>query len=276
MNMCAVVLAAGEGTRLRPLTLRVPKPLCPVGNVRLVDRTLARLAAYGLAGPDQVALNACHLADQIVAAVDGRAHLSVEPPPALGTSGGVGRLRTWIGERAVLACNADVYLDPDGDAQTSLLAGWEGTTVRILVVPAGDDVGEFGESREWRFAGMSLLPPRAVRALQPRTSDLVTTVWRPAEARGALDLVPYQGTYFDCGTPANYLAANLHAAAGGTLIADDAVVNGDAEDSVVGSGAEVHGRLTRAVVLPGGYVDASEHLVDTIRVGRDITMQTRR
>ncbi len=47
-SLCAVVFAAGEGTRLRPLTTTVPKPLCPVGNVTLLDRALARLAQHGL------------------------------------------------------------------------------------------------------------------------------------------------------------------------------------------------------------------------------------
>ena len=66
--ICAVVLAAGEGVRLRPLTERVPKALCPVGNVPLLDLALDRLARLGLTGPSDVAVNACYLADQVVAA----------------------------------------------------------------------------------------------------------------------------------------------------------------------------------------------------------------
>ncbi|MDT5037575.1 MAG: N-acetyl-alpha-D-muramate 1-phosphate uridylyltransferase, partial [Micromonosporaceae bacterium] len=58
--VAAVVLAAGEGRRLRPLTGIRPKALCPVGNVTLLDRALARIAGLGLAGPAAVAVNACH------------------------------------------------------------------------------------------------------------------------------------------------------------------------------------------------------------------------
>ncbi|GAB3941735.1 hypothetical protein GCM10027614_27600 [Micromonospora vulcania] len=112
-QVCAVVLAAGEGTRLRPLTERVPKALCPVGNVPLLDRALARLAGLGLAGPGRVAVNACYLADQVVTHVGDRAHLSVEPGDPLGTAGGVANLRDWIDGRPVLVGNADAYLaDP--------------------------------------------------------------------------------------------------------------------------------------------------------------------
>src|SRR4051812_5210958 len=107
---CAIVLAAGEGQRLRPLTLSTPKALCPVGNVPLLNRALAWLAARGFAGPDRVAVNACYLGDQVVAAVGGRAHVSVEVGKPLGTGGGVVNLRDWIDGRGVLVVNADAYL----------------------------------------------------------------------------------------------------------------------------------------------------------------------
>ena len=55
---CVVVLAAGEGQRLRPLTDVLPKALCPVGNVALLDRALTRIGGLGLSGGSQVAVNA--------------------------------------------------------------------------------------------------------------------------------------------------------------------------------------------------------------------------
>ncbi|MET0425032.1 MAG: sugar phosphate nucleotidyltransferase, partial [Actinoplanes sp.] len=111
--VCGVVLAAGEGQRLRPLTLTLPKALCPVGNVALLDRALARLGGLGLAGPEVVGVNAAYLGEQVVRHVGDRAHLSVEPDGPLGTSGGIGRLKGWIDGRGVLVGNADGYLaDP--------------------------------------------------------------------------------------------------------------------------------------------------------------------
>jgi MurNAc alpha-1-phosphate uridylyltransferase len=277
--LCALVLAAGEGTRLRPLTSSMPKALVPVGNVPLLDQVLARLAGHGFGGPAAVAVNACYLADQVVAHVGGRAYLSVEPGPApLGTAGAVAYLRDWIAGRAVLVGNADAYLAHPSHPVTAdlgpLLDGWDGTTVRLLCVPADDrHPPEFGSLR---FAGFSVLPATVAADLPVRRSDLVREVWRPAERAGRLELVTYDGFYLDTGTVADYLAANLHAAGDGALIAPDATVTGQVERSVVGSGAVVRGRVTRSVVLPGAVVSAEEHLVDAVRLGATTTLELTR
>ncbi|WP_432899210.1 sugar phosphate nucleotidyltransferase [Micromonospora matsumotoense] len=267
-GLCAVVLAAGEGTRLRPLTARVPKALCPVGNVPLLDRALARLAGLGLTGPDRVAVNACYLADQVVAHVGDRAHLSVEPGDPLGTAGGLGNLRDWIAGRGVLVGNADAYLaDPrvaPGPDIAALLAGWDHRSVRLLGRPAPDPTAP-GTFDGHVFTGFSLLPWHRVRELPARFGDLVRTVWRPAEAVGELTVVPYPGTFFDTGTPADYLAANLHAAGDDALIAPDATVTGRARRAVVGAGAVVRGDVERVVVWPGATVGPDERLRDVIR-----------
>jgi N-acetyl-alpha-D-muramate 1-phosphate uridylyltransferase len=260
-DVCAVVLAAGEGRRLRPLTELRPKALCPVGNVPLLDLALSRVDV-------PVAVNASYLADQVVAHVADRAHVSVEPERPLGTAGALGKLRDWIAGRAVLVANADAYLSTD---PPSLVDGWDGKTVRMLGVPTTpDDPYRFGA---FRFAGMSLIPWSFIQDLAPAPAELVHTVWRPAEADGVLEVVPYSGTYLDTGTPGDYLAANLDAAADGSLIAPDATVTGRCERAVVGVGAVVNGDLTRAVVWPGARVAAGEHLVDAIRVGDGLTVR---
>nr|WP_309232100.1 sugar phosphate nucleotidyltransferase [Micromonospora tarensis] len=269
-ELCAVVLAAGEGTRLRPLTERVPKALCPVGNVPLLDRALARLAGLGLAGPTRVAVNACYLGDQVVAHVGDRAHLSVEPGDPLGTAGGVANLRDWIDGRPVLVGNADAYLAdpaaPPGPDVAALLDGWDGHTVRLLGQPAADPAAP-GTFTGHCFTGFSLLPWRLVRDLPVVFSDLVRAVWRPAEAAGALEVVPYPGVFLDTGTPADYLAANLHATGGGSLVDRSATVTGRCVESVVGAGARVDGDVCRTVVWPGAVVRDGEELCEVIRAG---------
>ncbi|TCB97877.1 nucleotidyl transferase [Micromonospora zingiberis] len=288
-DVCALVLAAGEGTRLRPLTERLPKALCPVGNVSLLDRALARLAGLGLTGPQQVAVNACYLGDQVVDRVGSRAHLSVEPGSPLGTAGGVGKLRDWIAGRGVLVGNADAYLAdpaaPPGPDIAALLHDWDGDSVRLLGQPAPDP-GAPGTFDGHVFTGYSLLPWRLVRDLPPVFGDLVRAVWRPAEAAGRLTVVPYQGTFYDTGTPADYLAANLHAAADAqveptatvterchrSLIGPGATITGGCHHSVIGAGATVRGTVTRCVVWPGATVGADEHLHDAIRVDDDLTV----
>ncbi|NES29588.1 NTP transferase domain-containing protein [Micromonospora terminaliae] len=270
-----MVLAAGEGTRLRPLTAHLPKALCPVGNVPLLDRALDRLAGLGLTGPERVAVNACYLGGQVVAHVGARAHLSVEPGDPLGTAGGLGKLRDWIAGRGVLVGNADAYLAdpgaPPGPDVAALLDGWDGRSVRLLGQPA-DDPAAPGTFDGHRFVGFSLLPWRLVRDLPATFGDLVRAVWRPAEAAGALAVVPYPGTFYDTGTPADYLAANLHAAGPGGLVDPSATIDGPVTRSVIGAGAVVRGAVDRSVVWPGATVAAGERLSGVIRAGADLTV----
>jgi NDP-sugar pyrophosphorylase family protein len=238
------------------------------------------VAALGCTGPETVAVNAAYLAEQVVAHVGGRATLSVEPDGPLGTSGGVANLKGWIGGRGVLVGNADAYLaDPHrapGADIATLLDGWDGTRVRVLGVPAGAVPGEFGR---YRFAGFSLLPWTVVATLTTEPSDLVRTVWRPAEAAGRLEVVEFSGAYLDTGTVGDYLAANLHAAAtadpSGSLVDRAATVTGRLDRAVVGAGAVVRGAVTRGVVWPGGHVDTDEHLTDAVRVGTGLTAARR-
>lgn len=248
------MLAAGRGTRLRPLTELRPKVLCPVNNLPLLDLNLAQVAP--LAGA--LAVNAHHLRGQIEAHLRGRdVHLSIEEPQPLETAGALGLLREWIAGRPVLVANGDAWRDRGPDA---LVDRWDGETVRLLVVH-DPDRGDFGP---WRFAGASLLPAADVERLQPVPASLYEEVWMRARDEDRLELVEFDGRFFDCGTPAEYLAANLAASGGGSVVAPDAVVEGE---------------VVRSVVWPGGFVAAGERLVDAIRAGtRDepITVEARR
>lgn len=254
-QLAGVVLAAGAGTRLRPLTELRPKPLCPVGTVPLVDRALARLEPDCGRGPQHLAVNAHHLADQLVAHCTGRARVSVERPVALGTAGALGRLRDWLDGRDVLLTNADAYLPT---ALAGFAAGWDGERSRLLCSPLAADeagAGDFTEpsgGRRLRYVGACLLPWRAVRELPAEPAGLYEKLWRAEEAAGRLDLSVTSATAVDCGTPAQYLRANLHASGG---------------EPVVGAGATVLGRLTRSVVWDGAWVRPDEHLFDAVRAG---------
>ena len=96
----------------------------------------------------------------------------------------------------------------------------------------------------------ALLPPAAVAQLRDEPAGLWGAVWRPALAEERLETVAVAGPFVDCGTPADYLAANM-AASGGR--------------PVVGDGAVVEGSLIRSVVWDGARVEAGETLVDAIR-----------
>jgi N-acetyl-alpha-D-muramate 1-phosphate uridylyltransferase len=245
-ELAAVVLAAGSGTRLRPLTHFRPKALCPVGDRPLVDHVLERVRRH----TTSVAVNVHHGRAQMLAHLAGRAHLSVEAPEALGTAGAVGQLRGWLDGRGALIVNADAW---QRDDLSALVSGWDGERIRLLVV-SDPDRGDFGP---WRFAGASLLPWRLAARLPAEPAGLYELCWRVPHEAGELDLVRSEAPFFDCGTPADYLAANLEASGG---------------ESVVGAGAVVEGELARSVVWPWGRVRAGERLVDAIRVGTSVTV----
>lgn len=268
-DVCAVVLAAGLGTRLRPLTTVLPKALVPVGNVPLLDRALHRLSAAGLNGPHNVAVNAHHMAEMVAGVAGDRAHISHELQP-LGSAGALGLLKRWIDHRAVLVLNADAYVSaPPGDLR-DLLDDWDGRTVRMFGRKADDGHPPFGGLA---FAGASLIPAADAAVLSAEYSHLVLTTWRPAERAGRLEAIPLDGTYMDCGSPADYLAANMHAAQGRNLVAPDVLVTGTAHESVIGAGSAVHGVVRRCVLWPGAHVDADEVLIDSIRIGRHMTVE---
>ena len=264
-SLAGVVLAAGAGTRLAPLTSLRPKALCPVGGVALLDLALDRLrGTLAGDGPDQLAVNAHHHAGQVLAHVGDRAHVGVEQPRALGTAGALGALRDWIGGRAVLLTNADAYLPGGLDLPAGLdlpggrpfTDGWDGERCRLAVVPAGGARADFRlpDGTGVRYVGGALLPWRLVRDLAATPSGLYEVMWAAEAGRGALDLQLIAGEAVDCGTVGDYLRANLLASGGA---------------SVVGAGADVRGRLTRAVVWDGARVEAHEHLVDVVRAAGD-------
>ena len=244
-GVAAVVLAAGLGTRLRPLTDVLPKALCPVANVALVDRALERAMTVA----DDIAVNVHAGRQQMEQHLAGRGvHLSLEEAEPLGTAGALGLLREWIDGRAVVVSNADAC---HGFDLRALVDGWDGERPRLLVV---DDPERADFDGRWRYVGSSLLAWQHVSGLAPVPSGLYESLWSRVE----LDLVPVAGPFFDCGTPSDYLAANLWASGG---------------ESVVGAGAVVEGELVRSVVWPDGAVRSDERLVESIRVGADLTVE---
>jgi hypothetical protein len=121
--------------------------------------------------------------------------------------------------------------------------GWDRARVRLLVV-GSDELATTS-----RLAG-ALMPWSEVSRLAAEPSGLYEASWRRLWAGGDLDVARWDGPCIDCGTPARYLAANL-AASGGV--------------SVVGEGSRVEGVIERTVVWDGSEVYAHEHLVDAIR-----------
>ena len=241
-EVAAVVLAAGLGTRLRPLTDLRPKALCPVGNVPLVDLAIARVRTVS----DDVAVNVHAGRDQMEEHLAAhRVHVSVEDAEPLGTAGALGRLRDWIDGRPVLVTNADAW---HRFSLEVLLEGWDGVRSRLLVI----DEPEHGDFGSWRYVGSALVPWADVRGLNEEPSGLYEVLWQRQQAEGHLELVAVEGVFHDCGTPADYLAANLAASGGSSVVAPSAVVEGT---------------VIRSVVWPDSVVHPGERLVERIRAG---------
>ncbi len=258
-DLAAVVLAAGLGTRLRPLTELLPKALCPVNNVALVDLAIDRVRSLSDGdGDGVVAVNVHHHRQRMEAHLAERnVHLSFEEGEPLGTAGALGQLRKWIDGRAAIVHNADAWHDADIGAQ--LVDGWDGERIRLLVVAARPGLADFEDGST--FAGVSLIPWVDIEALRPEPSGLWEVSWRRALDEGRLDRVHYDGPWFDTGTPADYLAANLAANDGESVVAPDAVVEGT---------------IDRCLVWSGARVEPGEHLIKQIRAPGDITVDARR
>jgi MurNAc alpha-1-phosphate uridylyltransferase len=243
--LAGVVLAAGRGNRLRPLTDLRPKALCPVANRALLDLALDRVTAHTGTGPEHVAVNAHYRAADVRAHLGATVTVSEEQPEALGTAGALGALRPWLDGRPALVTNADAYL-PHGLSE--LVDGWDGRRIRLLC----RDLGRPADFGRLRYVGACLMPWSFLAPLAAVPSGLYEAVWRQELDQGTLELVPTTGLAIDCGTPGDYLAANLDASGGA---------------SVVGAGAVVEGTLDRCVVWPGAYVAAGEHLSEVVRAG---------
>lgn len=244
-SLAGVVLAAGAGTRLAPLSRLRPKAMCPVVGRPLVDHALDRLESW----TGDLAVNLHHGRHVLDAHLPVGVHRSVEQTRALGTAGALGALRSWIDGRDVLVTNADAWFPPGVDL-SELVEGWDRERVRLLCVWQPDR-GDFGPLR---YSGVALLPWSRVASLAAEPSGLYEKSWAAEAEAGRLDLVVHDGAFVDCGTPADYLEANLLGSAG---------------ESVIGEGATVASQstLVRTVVWDHAEVGVGEVLVDAVRAG---------
>ncbi|WP_136066192.1 N-acetylmuramate alpha-1-phosphate uridylyltransferase MurU [Modicisalibacter radicis] len=209
--MKAMILAAGLGTRMRPLTDHCPKPLLDVAGKPLIAHHLERLAALGI---DEVVINVSYRATQIVEALgDGRdygltIHYSHEAEP-LETGGGIRQALALLGEAPFLLVNGDVWCALESD----WLAPLGDDLARLVLVDnpghhaAGDfhldSAGRMHENGEPRltYAGIGLIDPALVAGEPPGAFKLAPLL-REAMAAGRVAGCHHRGHWVDVGTPA--------------------------------------------------------------------------
>lgn len=205
--MKAMVLAAGRGERMRPLTDRVPKPLLPVAGKPLIVHHLEALAR---AGYDEVVVNLSWLGAQIreLLGDGGDFGLKIDysdEAEALETAGGIRQALPLLGEQFVVV-NADIFTDYD----FSRLRGIESAAHLVLVPnPAHNDGGDFalaetlvrnrGEPR-FTFSGIACYRRELFAALEPGKRPLAPLLREAADA-GRVSGELFAGSWTDIGTP---------------------------------------------------------------------------
>lgn len=273
------MLCAGLGTRLRPLTSRLAKPLVPVGDRPLVQHAMEQLRAGDVR---HFGLNAFHLSDQVrafaagLAWADAHVECTVESE-LLGTAGGIRAM--YAGQDRVIVWNGDIYapdldvaalldeadpnapvlcVSPNPGGTGTVGLGASGSVVRLREAPFGR------EQSAADYVGIAVLPRVFLREL-PKQGCLVGDGLLPWLASGKpVHSFAYRGHWSDGGTVAEYLRQNLHWLenyhGGVSFVAAGASVSSSVTLSgcVIGAGANVVGAgvLEQCVVWPGAVASA--------------------
>ncbi|NCP17739.1 MAG: nucleotidyltransferase family protein [Erythrobacter sp.] len=217
----AMVMAAGLGKRMRPLTATMPKPLVRVSGKALIDHTLDRLAEAGLT---QAVVNVHYLADALEAHVVERANpkvqISDERDALLETGGGMVRAQSMLPDPFFCLNSDNIWLDGPKNAFAELSARWDPEIMDalLLVVPHSramnfngqgdfhlDSVGRITRRRTGRIApfiytGIQIVSHRLLRDA-PEGKFGTMQLWERAIGEGRLYGLPFTGLWFEVGTP---------------------------------------------------------------------------
>ena len=231
LNPTAMVLAAGYGKRMRPLTATTPKPLLTLLRRPLIDRLLDRLREAGVA---EAVVNTHYLADELEEHLSQRSEPSVrtlrEPEAPLDTGGGVANALPVLGERPFFALNGDVFwLDSYTPALDRLAAAWDPARMDalLLVTKTAEAIGYAGrgdfmvdidgqarrrqelEVAPFAFTGIQILHPRLFR-YAPEGAFSLNQLYDQAEASERLFALPHDGLWFHLSTPGDMELAEAH------------------------------------------------------------------
>lgn len=215
--MKAMILAAGRGERMRPLTDATPKPLLRIGGQTLIERHIHALAQADMR---QLVINHAHLGEQLVAALgDGSAYgveiaYSPEPEAALETGGGIFNALPLLGAEPFLVVNADIWTDyPYADLPVVI----DGLAHLVMVAnPAHHPDGDFSLSggrlaqrgpAMLTFSGIGIYRPELFDGCTPGAFPLAPLL-RTAMGAGQISGEQYHGRWFDIGTPERLEAIN--------------------------------------------------------------------
>jgi MurNAc alpha-1-phosphate uridylyltransferase len=216
----AMVLAAGLGLRMRPITLATPKPLVEVAGRSMLDRALDHLTA---AGVEEMVVNSHWLAERIEAHLAGRPGIALShEDELLETGGGVAKALPLLGPDPFYVVNSDIiWTDGEHPALDRLREAWSRQTMDalLLLVPVERAVGYEGrgdfhldgttgiprrrrdpETAPLLFSGVQILHPRLFEDC-PAGKFSLNVLYDRALARGRLAAVVHDGCWYHVGTP---------------------------------------------------------------------------
>jgi len=219
--MRAMILAAGRGERMRPLTDRCPKPLLPVGGKPLIEWHLEALAAAGIR---QVVINHAHLGSMIEQSLgDGsrwKLDIRYSPEsPALETAGGIAKALPALGKEPFLVLNGDVYCDFPLARAVSIGAQMRAGDLLAWCVlvrnPPHHPGGDFGLCSGWlqpdppfdracgplTFSGIGVYRAELFDPINPGQAARLAPLLRAAAARRLCGAELHPGAWVDVGTP---------------------------------------------------------------------------
>jgi MurNAc alpha-1-phosphate uridylyltransferase len=209
-----MILAAGRGERMGPLTADRPKPLLTIGGVPMIERHVARLTACGV---DEIVVNLSYRGAQIREWLGDGARwgasiaYSEEGEPPLETAGGIVHALPLLGGEPFLLVNSDVFTDFDFRA----LLAVPNPTIVLVPNPPHHPRGDFGleasgrvraEPPLYTYAGIAVLAPSMFAAMPPGRSTLKPQL-DAAIARNELRGTLFEGLWIDVGTPERLEAA---------------------------------------------------------------------
>ncbi len=218
----AMVLAAGLGKRMRPITDRIPKPLVEIGGKSMLDHALDRLAD---AGVTEAVVNVHHLADQIERHLAGRTRpritISDERAALLETGGGVAKALPLLGSEPFFHLNSDsLWIEGDEPALALMKRSWDPLSTDMLMLLADrrtslgyEGAGDFhrdadgrlarrraGEEADHVYAGVALIKPELLTDA-PQGSWSLNLLFDRLIAKGRLRGVRMSGAWLHVGTP---------------------------------------------------------------------------
>lgn len=217
--MKAMILAAGRGERMRPLTDRTPKPLLSVGGHPLIEYPIRALSRSGIR---DLVINLAHLGDRIRDHLgDGQAfgvriRYSREPSGALETGGGILQALPLLGPEPFIVINGDIWTDypyrqlprnPRGLAHLVLVDNPTQHPDGDFALDEDGWIRNHGASR-LTFAGISVLQPALFADCRPGRFSC-TPLLRTAAAAGRISGEHYRGQWHDIGTPARLQALDF-------------------------------------------------------------------